>query len=84
MRYEPKSQAETSATNQKLSKAAKSYLERAQKYNEMISEARAEYSIGMRHLANMMGQDPDTFTQTDANVSRKWFSPSLCFIRIFC
>lgn len=55
-------------TKEKLSKAAKAYLERAQKYEEMMSEARSEYRIGMRHLANMMGENPDTFTQGDANV----------------
>lgn len=67
MKYEPKGQS-GSVSKQKLSKAAKAYLDRAQKYNELMTEARAEYNIGMRHLANMMGRDPDTFTQTDANV----------------
>lgn len=28
-----------------------------------------EYNIGKRHLANMMGADPETFTQTDIDVS---------------
>lgn len=69
MRYEPKEQQSGSVSKQKLSKAAKSYLDRAQKYNEMMSEARAEYNIGMRHLANMMGRDANTFTQADANVN---------------
>lgn len=45
-------------------------MERAEEYDEMIQEARAEYRIGMRHLANMMGADPETFTQADADVSR--------------
>lgn len=27
-----------------------------------------EHRIGMRHLANMMGADPTTFTQDEANV----------------
>jgi len=27
-----------------------------------------EYEIGKRHLANMMGEDPDTFTQEDIDV----------------
>lgn len=58
----------TDVTKAKLSKAAKAYLERAHKYDEMMNEARAEYRVGMRHLANMMGADPETFTQADANV----------------
>jgi len=28
-----------------------------------------EYNIGKRHLANMMGADPETFTQKDIDVS---------------
>lgn len=28
----------------------------------------AEYEIGKRHLANMMGRDPETFTQDDIDV----------------
>lgn len=27
-----------------------------------------EYEVGKRHLANMMGEDPDFFTQADINV----------------
>lgn len=54
---------------EKMNKAAKVFLERAREYDEMIEEAGAEYRIGMRHLANMMGADPETFTQQDANVS---------------
>lgn len=28
-----------------------------------------EYNVGRRHLANMMGVDPETFTQKDIDVS---------------
>lgn len=28
----------------------------------------AEFEIGKRHLANMMGEDPETFTQEDVDV----------------
>ena len=28
----------------------------------------AEYEIGKRHLANIMGEDPDTFRQEDIDV----------------
>lgn len=27
-----------------------------------------EYELGKRHLANMMGEDPEFFTQEDINV----------------
>lgn len=32
-------------------------------------DQRAEFEIGKRHLANMMGCDPETFTQNDIDVS---------------
>lgn len=48
-------------------------MERSREYDEMIEEARSEYRIGLRHLANMMGADPETFTQDDANVSLNFF-----------
>lgn len=53
----------------KINNAARIFMERSREYDEMIEEARSEYRIGMRHLANMMGVDPETFTQNDANVS---------------
>lgn len=28
-----------------------------------------EYNVGKRHLANMMGVDPETFSQKDIDVS---------------
>ena len=34
-----------------------------------MEEKLAEFAIGRRHLANMMGEDPNTFTQEDINVS---------------
>lgn len=70
MDFLPDNDDQHDVTKEKLSKAAKAYLERAQKYEEMMTEAKAEYRVGMRHLANMMGENPDTFTQADANVWR--------------
>ena len=31
-----------------------------------------EYELGKRHLANIMGKDPDDFTQKDIDVSIIW------------
>lgn len=33
-----------------------------------MNKARAEYQIGKRHLANMMGENPDTFSEDDIKV----------------
>lgn len=68
---------------EKMNKAAKVFLERAQEYDEMIEEAGAEYRIGMRHLANMMGANPETFTQQDANVKLTLNLRIHCAINLF-
>jgi small subunit ribosomal protein S9 len=34
-----------------------------------LKEQLLQYNIGKRHLANMMGEDPETFTQEDVDVS---------------
>lgn len=47
----------------------KAYLERAQEHDEFMKRQKHEYQIGKRHLANMMGEDPETFTQEDIDVS---------------
>lgn len=60
----------------KMNNAARIFLERSREYDEMIEEARSEYRIGMRHLANMMGADPESFTQDDANEAIQYLFPS--------
>lgn len=41
-----------------------------QKYTEeFIKKQVEEFEIGKRHLANMMGEDPEVFTQEDIDVS---------------
>ena len=37
--------------------------------DKFMSNEVAEYEIGRRHLANMMGEDPEAFTQEDVDVS---------------
>lgn len=36
--------------------------------DKFMMEQTAEYEIGRRHLANMMGESPDTFTDKDIDV----------------
>lgn len=35
----------------------------------MMKAQVADYELGKRHLANIMGKDPDNFTQQDVEVS---------------
>jgi hypothetical protein len=36
--------------------------------DEFMKEQLHQYNVGKRHLANMMGEDPETFTQEDVDV----------------
>lgn len=55
---------------QKVSKAMRAYIQRAEEHDEFMKIQEQEFKIGKRHLANMMGEDPETFTQDDVDVSR--------------
>ncbi|GAB6026398.1 hypothetical protein CHUAL_012601 [Chamberlinius hualienensis] len=63
----------------RISKTMKAYLERAQLYENFMKVEVNEYEIGRRHLANMMGADPETFTQDDINKAVEYLMPSGLF-----
>lgn len=63
----------------KMSKAMKSYMERAKIHDNFIKQQLHEYNIGKRHLANMMGKDPEFFTQTDVDEAIRYLFPSGLF-----
>lgn len=65
--------------DKKLSKAMKSYLERSKKYNEFIKKEEESFNIGKRHLANMMGCDPETFSQEQIDEAIEYLLPSGLF-----
>ncbi|GAB1863079.1 28S ribosomal protein S9, mitochondrial [Camponotus japonicus] len=60
----------------KMSKAMMMYLQRAKEHDEFMKKEIAEYQIGKRHLANMMGEDPDCFTQADIDRAIEYLFPS--------
>ncbi|KAI0232694.1 28S ribosomal protein S9, mitochondrial [Lamellibrachia satsuma] len=66
---------------EKISKAMKAYLERAQSHmvDKFMTNEIAEYEIGKRHLANIMGEDPDTFRQEDIDKAIEYLLPSGLF-----
>ncbi|XP_035664512.1 28S ribosomal protein S9, mitochondrial-like isoform X2 [Branchiostoma floridae] len=43
---------------------------------EFLQEMDQEYQLGKRHLANMMGEDPETFTQEDVDRAIRYLLPS--------
>jgi len=63
----------------KVSKAMRAYLERARQHDEFLKEQLLQYNVGKRHLANMMGEDPDTFTQKDVDKAIEYLFPSGLF-----
>ncbi|KPJ05789.1 28S ribosomal protein S9, mitochondrial [Papilio xuthus] len=54
----------------------RAYLERAKEHDEFMKKQQFEYNIGKRHLANMMGEDPETFTQKDVDRAIEYLFPS--------
>lgn len=44
---------------------------------EFIQKQVDEFNIGKRHLANMMGEDPESFTQEDVDVRDTCCMPHL-------
>ena len=52
----------------KINSSIVAYLENAAKHKEFITEKKNEFELGKRHLANIMGWDGETITQTDINV----------------
>ncbi|XP_043279260.1 28S ribosomal protein S9, mitochondrial [Venturia canescens] len=67
---------DTSKPKKKVSKAMRAYLERAQEYDMFMKKEATEYEIGKRHLANMMGENPENFTQEDVTKSIQYLFPS--------
>nr|XP_018905246.1 PREDICTED: 28S ribosomal protein S9, mitochondrial [Bemisia tabaci] len=63
----------------KTSAAMIAYLKRAQAHTEFIEKHSHEFQVGRRHLANIMGRDPETFTQEDIDESIEYLFPSGLF-----
>lgn len=68
----------------KVSRAMKAYLKRANDYTEFIAGEKHSFEVGKRHLANMMGSDPETFTQKDINEAIAYLMPSGLYDKKAC
>lgn len=50
-----------------------------------MDQQEKEFVFGRRHLANMMGKDPESFTQKDIDVREKlWVCNITCICAGFC
>lgn len=70
---------ESNTKSANMSKAMKAYLERTQAHDEFMKKQTSDFEIGKRHLANMMGEDPETFTQEDIDKAIQYLFPSGLF-----
>lgn len=66
---------------ERISKAMVAYLEKAKKYDAMMLEEISQYEIGRRHLANIMGADPESFSQEDIDKAIEYLLPSGLFAK---
>lgn len=59
-----------------FSKIMQGYLKRIKANEELMKVEIEAYEKGKRHLANMMGEDPENFTQNDIDKSIEYLFPS--------
>ncbi|XP_065212471.1 small ribosomal subunit protein uS9m [Planococcus citri] len=67
--------------NQQISRAMKHHLEKVSAWQKFMDEEKHKFEVGKRHLANMMGKSPETFTQQDINEAIEYLFPCGLFVR---
>lgn len=66
---------------EKISKAMQVYMEKAQERAAFLKEKREEFELGKRHLANIMGWNPDTISQDDIDEAIRYLLPTMLFAK---
>lgn len=69
----------TLSNEERIGRAMRVYLEKKKASDAVIKSHIQEYELGKRHLANIMGTDPDDFTQRDINAAIAYLLPSGLF-----
>lgn len=59
-----------------VSKALERYLKNVREYEKMMAKERAEFELGKRYLANIMGWDSANVTQDDIDKAIEYLFPS--------
>ncbi|VDN29595.1 unnamed protein product [Gongylonema pulchrum] len=59
-----------------VSRALEVYLNDIRAHNKMMARERAEFELGKRHLANIMGLDANNITQEDIDRAIEYLFPS--------
>lgn len=70
------SEMSTERKMKNIGKALETYLKHARVNAAMMARERAEFDLGKRHLANMLGVDPHALTQTDIDRAIAYLFPS--------
>ena len=76
---EPATDKAAKERGKKISQAMRTYLERSKAHTAFMTEETAEFEIGKRHLAVIMGEDPDTFSQDDVDRAIQYLLPSALY-----
>lgn len=64
-------------SNVVVSSAMKSYMERKRRHDAFMAQERAEFELGRKHLANMMGvPDTEAMAQEDIDRAIQYLFPS--------
>ncbi|CAF3934626.1 unnamed protein product [Rotaria sordida] len=66
----------TSDRAEKISQAMKNYLMKSREKQKVLDEKNYEYEIGRRHLARIMGEDPEEFNQEKIDDALSYLLPS--------
>jgi len=69
-------EAATSNRAEMISQAMKNYLMKSREKQKVLDEKIHEYEIGRRHLAKIMGEDPENFNQEKIDDALKYLLPS--------
>uniref|UniRef100_A0AC34QC17 Ribosomal protein S9 n=1 Tax=Panagrolaimus sp. JU765 TaxID=591449 RepID=A0AC34QC17_9BILA len=59
-----------------IGKALERYLKNVREHEKMMEKERAEFELGKRYLANIMGWDPSLLTQEDIDKAIEYLFPS--------
>jgi len=70
------SKRESKKQEKPMNVAMKLYLEKKRQYDAFMVHERAEYELGRRHLANMMGTKVEDMTQDQIDQSIEYLFPS--------
>ncbi|CAJ0574406.1 unnamed protein product, partial [Mesorhabditis spiculigera] len=68
--------SESAQNLKRIGRALESYLRQSRENSNMMARERAEFDLGKRHLANIMGIDAHSMTQADIDKAVEYLFPS--------